>query len=509
MAAKTWYIDSSGSGMFETAPSTTEAYCSPVTGWIVSTGAGVDYASFATGTEVAASNFGATTQPDGSLAASDWLSYGETLTGTFDAGNWVASLVVRAQTNGGAQDGAAVYRLFKGSTVGTAVELTSDIFTGSTVTDLATSASQTSAGTVALGAVTLNGEFLYLQIGWKRTGAGGMTSADVNIRYGTSGSRLVSPNFTASGGASAIAGVAAEVFGQAAALTGTGALAGAAPEVFGQAAALNGTGALAGAAAEVFGQNAVLTTLPSPIAGVAAETFGQAAALTGTGALAGVAAEVFSQAAVIRADGALAGVAAEVFGQAPSLKGTGALAGVAAEVFGQNAALGTAGSGAMAAVGTITFTQAAALTGTGALAAVGTLTFSQSASMVQPAAPVTTTETLTGGRSKPGKKRRWVIGNQTFYGTADEAAELADAGDLPEPKLAPKAKKAKPVVEIMEIERPPIRLPELPRFNSLDYGLLNELNASLERDKAINEQIKILTKQMMEDDDEDVWLLIQ
>lgn len=198
MAAKTIYLGAGGTGT-ETDPGA-DAFTTTPTGWIVSTGAGVDYSPYVINTEQAASTFGATVLPGSASVGTGYIRSPTAYTGTFAAGNWVPHFVCRANTNGGAQDGAAMFRLWKGvaNDGSDAVEMTSAVQTGSAVTDLATSANQDSTVSIALGGITCTNEYIFWPIAWKRTGAGGMTSADVNVRVGTSGTRLVTPDFTAS-----------------------------------------------------------------------------------------------------------------------------------------------------------------------------------------------------------------------------------------------------------------------------------------------------------------------
>jgi hypothetical protein len=206
LAVKNFYL-TDAEYLSETAPGA-ETYLQsglgqPV-GWVVSTGAGPDYSLYFAFAERAASTFGATALPASGLdtANHDFLTPDNitdlALTGSFVAGNWVFRLPVRAQTNGGAHDGNAQFRLYRVANTngGSAVELTSAIAVGSTVTNLATSATQTSSVTVALGAISLSNELLCLQVAWKRTGAGGMTSSDVNIRAHNTVALITTPDFS-------------------------------------------------------------------------------------------------------------------------------------------------------------------------------------------------------------------------------------------------------------------------------------------------------------------------
>lgn len=191
--------------MSETDPGA-EAYASPVTGWIVSTGAGPDYSKLDSQVEQAAATFGATVEPDGSIdtTVGDCLRSLNTYNGTFDTGNWEPHFCVRANTNGGAHDGRAGFRVFSGPNAdgSGATERTAARQVGSGVVNLATSATQDSTVAFSVTGWTTSGaEYIFLQVGWERQGAGGMTTSDVNMRIGNAsalGTRLITANFTSS-----------------------------------------------------------------------------------------------------------------------------------------------------------------------------------------------------------------------------------------------------------------------------------------------------------------------
>jgi hypothetical protein len=191
--------------MSETDPGT-EATTSPQTGWVVGTGA-TNHASLDAQSNVASSAFTATTQPDGTpvttAGAGDCLRSTNTYTGSFASGNWEFHFCVRGVTQAGAQDGRVRFRLLRGTDA-----------TGSGATDI--SGSQQSAGllsnipsgstsdstlTVNPGAISVTAEYIFVQIAWERTGAGGMTTTDVAFRIGNasgSGTRVQSADFTPS-----------------------------------------------------------------------------------------------------------------------------------------------------------------------------------------------------------------------------------------------------------------------------------------------------------------------
>jgi hypothetical protein len=209
MPAINWYGTSSLASvhqeMSETDPGT-EAYASPVTGWVVSTGAGPDYAPLDSQTEQAATTFlGSPVEPDGSINTTngDCLRSTNTYNGTFDTGNWTCTLGVRAQTIGGAQDGRAAFRVFSGPNAdgSGATERTAARQVGSGTLNLDTTVTQASTATFSVTGWTTSGaEYVFVQVGWERQGAGGMTTADVNLRVGNASgkaTRVTSANFTA------------------------------------------------------------------------------------------------------------------------------------------------------------------------------------------------------------------------------------------------------------------------------------------------------------------------
>jgi hypothetical protein len=203
----TWYVTNNlGDGsphqaMSETDPGT-EAYASPVTGWIVSTGA-TNHSPYDAQVEQAAATFVNTTPPDGSIdtAAGDCWRTDRPYVGDFASANWNVHFACRANTGGDTQDGRIRIRLFRGNINdgNGATEITAGHIQGGLVTNLLTSATQVSTATFNPGAFTVNGEFIFVQLAWERTGAAGMTTYDVNMRIGNAsgtGSRVISSDFT-------------------------------------------------------------------------------------------------------------------------------------------------------------------------------------------------------------------------------------------------------------------------------------------------------------------------
>jgi hypothetical protein len=67
------------------------------------------------------------------------------------------------------------------------------------VTNVSTSADFDSNLTFNPGAFSISAQYLFFQIAWERTGAGGMTTSDIDFRTGSSGSvgtRVLTADFT-------------------------------------------------------------------------------------------------------------------------------------------------------------------------------------------------------------------------------------------------------------------------------------------------------------------------
>lgn len=210
MAALNWYLTNNsvsvGSDLSETDPGT-EAFRSPVSGWVVSVTAAGNYSSYYNDVERAASTFGATAQPDGTLDTTngDFWTSPSPLTGSFAATDWTIYAAVRANTRAAGQDGRMRARIFKGTNQNGsgATEITSSATNGTTVTDLLTSATQVSTITINPGTFTCTNEYVFIQLAWEITGDATNATADVNLRIGngsSSGCRVVTSDFTAGSG---------------------------------------------------------------------------------------------------------------------------------------------------------------------------------------------------------------------------------------------------------------------------------------------------------------------
>ncbi len=340
MAAKTFYmtntIVTSFQEMSETSPGS-DVLSSPAVGWIVGTGTTGTAPLAAGGEEVAAAFVASPVHPDTTLDLTEAMRTPSPLSGSFASGNWVFHGVVRATTNGGAQDGRLAVRLWRSANANGsgATEITSSRLTTSNYTNLATSADQDCSVTFNPGAFSLSNEYLFLAIGCERTGAGGMTSADVNFRIGTNSTRLISADFASTVGLSGSASAAATVAGDAAVTRGlAGAVAGAST-VAGDLTVSTGVAALSGqvsGAATASGSLEITRGLQGQVAATA--TVAGAAEITRglSGSVDGLAAAAGSMAVKRGLSGtvsAVATVAGNLSVPGSSVALSGAVAGVA------------------------------------------------------------------------------------------------------------------------------------------------------------------------------------
>lgn len=201
-AALTWYMTNAlvsvHQEMSETSPGA-DATSSPATGWTVSTGS-TNYSPMDSNVTQTAATFTSTVQPDGSIdtTVGDCMRSTNTYNGGFASGNWTINGVVIAVANGGSQDGTMGFRLFRSVNANgsSATEITGAVQTGATVTDLTAATQQNSSITFNPGAFSVADEYLFVQIGWQRTGAGAMTTSDVIFRVGSTATRVVTSTFT-------------------------------------------------------------------------------------------------------------------------------------------------------------------------------------------------------------------------------------------------------------------------------------------------------------------------
>lgn len=186
--------------MSETSPGA-DATSSPNTGWTVAKVALGNYSKLDSNVEQISTTFATTPiEPDGSIdtTVGDCLRSTNTYNGDFANANWTFNCLVIAVTTGGDQDGNIGLRLFKGVAVNgsDAVEVTAARQEGAAVTNLTTTTAQNSNITFNPGAFTVTNQYLFLQLGWEITGAGGANTRDVILRIGGNSTRVITANFT-------------------------------------------------------------------------------------------------------------------------------------------------------------------------------------------------------------------------------------------------------------------------------------------------------------------------
>jgi hypothetical protein len=207
MATITWYLQDStfGNDGWQQLVTTPDfAAATSTVGWVVGTGA-ANNSEMQSGAERAATTFLTATPPDGTLDTTlkDAMRT-PVLNGTFAAGNWTFNFGVISVTSGGAADGQIVFRLIKASADGSgATEITTAQQTASLCTNVPGTGEGRSVLTVNPGAITLTNQYLFVQVAWKRTGAGGMTTTNIRFTTGfspTAGTAILSTDFTPAGG---------------------------------------------------------------------------------------------------------------------------------------------------------------------------------------------------------------------------------------------------------------------------------------------------------------------
>src|SRR5207253_1810272 len=154
--------------------------------WTVGTATSGKYSILVYGSYPTAASFtttsalAAATKP----GASDSYRTESTYTGTFEAGNWAVSLAVSSGTASAVGRGRARYRIWASTdpTGQSSVrELTSGVNSTGILSALTSSSDTVITGTVALGALTLNGEYVFWQLEWEITTADTTSTTQVQI----------------------------------------------------------------------------------------------------------------------------------------------------------------------------------------------------------------------------------------------------------------------------------------------------------------------------------------
>lgn len=203
MAVINWYLTATTSGGWRTIDEATQGAATNADGWVHGTGS-TNHSAYFVGVERAASTFTATTDPDGSLDATNFDAFRTTnaYNGSFAAGTWSFHFVVVSVTSTTGQDGRIRFRLIKADADGAnATEITAGQQQASLITDVAAT-DEDSTLDFDPGAFSITNQYLFIEVAWERTGAATMANADVNWRTGsatTTGTRITSADFTVAG----------------------------------------------------------------------------------------------------------------------------------------------------------------------------------------------------------------------------------------------------------------------------------------------------------------------
>lgn len=209
MATKTYMAAIGNDGNFAAlVDGVDQAVASRADGWTSGKIASLNSSEFAAGTKQATGTF----SPESTTAKPATLLTGTTanafklpaaLSGTFVSGNWSFLLNFRA-TVVSAQQGRPHMKIFRSvnASGASATQVGATTGTGPTIA-LSSTADTVANPFLNPGAVTLSNEYLFFLLAWEVTIAGGSSTCDVVIRTGqaSTGSRLVTPDFTAAGGA--------------------------------------------------------------------------------------------------------------------------------------------------------------------------------------------------------------------------------------------------------------------------------------------------------------------
>ena len=187
MAALTFYlvngVDANG---WQSLSTSTQSAATCAAGWVVGTGS-TNHSELFANTERASSTFTGTTVPDGTLDTTnkDAFRIPSALSGAFASANWSLQFAVQSTVQGGAADGRIRFRLIKANADGSsATEITAAQQQASLVTNV-TTADSNSTLTFNPGAFRLDNQYLFVQVAWERTGAGGMTTTNMRLRTGS------------------------------------------------------------------------------------------------------------------------------------------------------------------------------------------------------------------------------------------------------------------------------------------------------------------------------------
>lgn len=215
MAAITWYMETGAGGAWMPLNTAGQVAATSSTGWTVGTAGTFSSAMYA-GVQRAANTFSDDVPPDGSLDAAnfDAMRSPAALSGDFANANWVFQFAVRSLTNPGAADGRMVIRIIKANADGSSpTEIAAGQHACGTVTDVVDTADSNSTLTLNPGAFSVSNQYIFIQVAWQRTGAGGMSTTNIRLRTGVdatpTGTVIVTSDFTpaaATGGGPLVGG---------------------------------------------------------------------------------------------------------------------------------------------------------------------------------------------------------------------------------------------------------------------------------------------------------------
>lgn len=158
------------------------------TGWTVAKTAVTNFSKLFATVKRAASTFAATAQPTAGLDTTngDGFRTEKKLYGSFASANWTLAFKLQP-TVASNQAGRIKIRLYRSANAdgSSATEITAAIQDGTIATWATTVNEQTSTVTFNPGAITLAGEFLFVQVAWGITTNSGSNSGDVLIRTGS------------------------------------------------------------------------------------------------------------------------------------------------------------------------------------------------------------------------------------------------------------------------------------------------------------------------------------
>lgn len=176
------------------------------TGWIVGTATATKYARMDSSTERASAAHTATVEPssgpDNTLG--DCFRSEDTYSGSFAAANWSFSIPVQGETRATSTHGGKLrIRVWRSTsaTGASATEITTSTEVTSSYTSLANSAAQTLTLTWAGPAVSLAGEYLFIQVAHQLDVAGNNANSDTHLRVGST-STVTTAAFTPTAGSS-------------------------------------------------------------------------------------------------------------------------------------------------------------------------------------------------------------------------------------------------------------------------------------------------------------------